>query len=54
MAPFPCQHMLLSIFLIWQSGDCIVLSYCGLNFHLPHYKWNWSHFHIFVNGVSHL
>ena len=54
MAPLPSQHMVLSVFLIWQCSECVVSSYCAFHYHLTEYWWNWSDFHMCINNLEFL
>jgi len=51
MTPLPSQHMVLSVFWIWQSSECAV---CTFHYHLTEYWWNWSDFCLCVNNLEFL
>lgn len=41
VAPFPCQHLVLSILLIFAILGCVVISHCGFTLHFLDNKGGW-------------
>lgn len=44
----PCQQLVSFYFYFSHPDRCVVMSYCGLNFHFPNGYLYWTSFHVFI------